>query len=104
MDFKIRESRTVAQGRKRLLRERETYFLLMQQGFSNNPGVPDRGHQRQDRPPLAQWPCGRQQAQGGTTGSSGGAAFWSVPLPPGRRADPHRRPVPGEGIDPGDRC
>ncbi|GGS35761.1 hypothetical protein GCM10010253_06910 [Streptomyces badius] len=36
MDFKIRESRTVAQGLKRLLRERETYFLLMQQGFSNN--------------------------------------------------------------------
>ncbi|CAM5578430.1 hypothetical protein SBADM41S_10050 [Streptomyces badius] len=32
---------------------------------------------------MAQWPCGRQQAQGGTTGSSGGAAFWSVPLPPG---------------------
>lgn len=35
MDFKIREIRT-AQGRKKLLRERETYFRLMQQGFSNN--------------------------------------------------------------------
>ncbi|MGW6156533.1 IS30 family transposase [Streptomyces sp. NPDC055144] len=34
MDFKIREIRT-AQGRKKLLRERE-YFRLMQQGFSNN--------------------------------------------------------------------
>ncbi|MFD8288598.1 helix-turn-helix domain-containing protein, partial [Streptomyces lavendulae] len=36
MDFKIREIRTVAQGRKKLLRERETYFQLMQRGFSNN--------------------------------------------------------------------
>ncbi|MFD0034356.1 hypothetical protein ACFVJK_40295 [Streptomyces sp. NPDC127172] len=35
MDFKIREIRT-AQGQKKLLRERETYFRLMQQGFSNN--------------------------------------------------------------------
>ncbi|MEU1091635.1 IS30 family transposase [Streptomyces sp. NPDC005892] len=34
MDFKIREIRT-AQGPKKLLRERETYFRLMQQGFSN---------------------------------------------------------------------
>ncbi|MFK0259107.1 hypothetical protein [Streptomyces sp. NPDC090445] len=34
MDFKIREIRT-AQGPKKLLRERETYFQLMQQGFSN---------------------------------------------------------------------
>lgn len=34
MDFKIREIRT-AQGRKKLLREREAYFQLMQQGFSN---------------------------------------------------------------------
>ena len=34
MDFKIREIRT-AQGRKKLLREREAYFRLMQQGFSN---------------------------------------------------------------------
>ncbi|MET9189082.1 IS30 family transposase [Streptomyces tendae] len=36
MDFKIRELRTVAQGRKKLLREREAYFQLMQQGLSNN--------------------------------------------------------------------
>lgn len=35
MDFKIREIRTVAQGRKRLLREREAYSQLMQQGLSN---------------------------------------------------------------------
>lgn len=35
MDFKIREIRT-AQGPKKLLHERETYFQLMQQGFSNN--------------------------------------------------------------------
>jgi transposase len=35
MDCKIREIRT-AQGRKKLLRERETYFLLLQQGLSNN--------------------------------------------------------------------
>ncbi|MDQ1009610.1 IS30 family transposase [Streptomyces sp. V4I23] len=35
MDFKIREIRT-AQGPKKLLRERETYFRLMQQGLSNN--------------------------------------------------------------------
>ncbi|GAA3904446.1 hypothetical protein GCM10022244_13300 [Streptomyces gulbargensis] len=34
MDFEIREDRT-AQGRKQLLRERETHFRLMQQGFSN---------------------------------------------------------------------
>lgn len=36
MDFKIREIRTVAQGRKQLVREREAYFQLMQQGLSNN--------------------------------------------------------------------
>jgi IS30 family transposase len=35
MDFKIRELRAVAQGRKRLLREREAYSQLMQQGLSN---------------------------------------------------------------------
>jgi IS30 family transposase len=35
MDFEVREIRT-AQGPKKLLRERETYFLLMQQGLSNN--------------------------------------------------------------------
>lgn len=35
MDFKIRELRTVAQGRKQLLREREAYSQPMQQGFSN---------------------------------------------------------------------
>ncbi|MFB8030620.1 IS30 family transposase, partial [Streptomyces sp. NPDC055990] len=35
MEFEIREIR-VAQGRKKLLRERETYFQLMQQGLSNN--------------------------------------------------------------------
>ncbi|WTE67898.1 IS30 family transposase [Streptomyces sp. NBC_01615] len=35
MDFKIREIRTVAQGRKQLLREREAYSQLMQQGLSN---------------------------------------------------------------------
>lgn len=35
MDFEIRQIRT-AQGPKKLLRERETYFLLMQQGLSNN--------------------------------------------------------------------
>jgi transposase, IS30 family len=34
MDFEIREIRT-AQGPRKLLRERETYFRLMQQGFSN---------------------------------------------------------------------
>lgn len=34
MDFKIRENRTVAQGPKKLLREREEYFRLMQQGLS----------------------------------------------------------------------
>ncbi|WP_030211129.1 IS30 family transposase [Streptomyces sp. NRRL S-87] len=34
MDFKIREIRT-AQGPKKLVRERETYFRLMQQGLSN---------------------------------------------------------------------
>jgi hypothetical protein len=36
VDFKIREIRTVAQGRKGLLREREAYSQLMQQGLSNN--------------------------------------------------------------------
>ncbi|MFB7212972.1 IS30 family transposase, partial [Streptomyces sp. NPDC056255] len=35
MDFKIREIRTVAQGPKKLLREREAYSQLMQQGLSN---------------------------------------------------------------------
>jgi transposase, IS30 family len=35
MDFEIREIRT-AQGPKKLLRERETYFGLMQQCLSNN--------------------------------------------------------------------
>ncbi|MGW0285045.1 IS30 family transposase [Streptomyces sp. NPDC003236] len=35
MDFKIREIRTVAQGRTRLVREREAYSQLMQQGLSS---------------------------------------------------------------------
>ncbi|MFD5064677.1 hypothetical protein [Streptomyces sp. NPDC058394] len=35
MESKIRELRTVAQGRNQLLREREAYSQLMQQGLSN---------------------------------------------------------------------
>jgi IS30 family transposase len=35
MDFKIRKNRTVAQGRKKLVRERSEYFRLMDQGYSN---------------------------------------------------------------------
>lgn len=34
MDFEIRD-RTVKQGRKKLRREREEYFRLMQPGYSN---------------------------------------------------------------------
>jgi len=35
MDFEVRELRTVAQGRRQLVREREAYSQLMQQGLSN---------------------------------------------------------------------
>jgi transposase, IS30 family len=35
MDFKIRDLRTVTQGRKQLVREREAYSQLVQQGPSN---------------------------------------------------------------------
>ncbi|MEU3729422.1 IS30 family transposase [Streptomyces sp. NPDC033538] len=36
MDFKIRENRTVAQGRRMLSAERAAYFRLVKQGYSNN--------------------------------------------------------------------
>lgn len=35
MDFQIRQNRTVAQGRKKLIHEREQYFRLVDQGYSN---------------------------------------------------------------------
>ncbi|MFF4674015.1 hypothetical protein ACFY1C_29940 [Streptomyces sp. NPDC001279] len=35
MDFEIRELRTVAQGRSKLVREREEYFRLMSAGMSS---------------------------------------------------------------------
>ncbi|WP_435866747.1 helix-turn-helix domain-containing protein [Streptosporangium roseum] len=35
MDFKIREDRQQSQGRKALVREREEYFRLTDQGFNN---------------------------------------------------------------------
>jgi IS30 family transposase len=35
MDFKIRKDRGVAQGRKKLVRERAEYFRLMDQGYGN---------------------------------------------------------------------
>ncbi|MGW6412685.1 hypothetical protein ACWF95_36770 [Streptomyces vinaceus] len=36
MDFKIWESRAVAQGRKKLLRERATYLLVIRQDFRHS--------------------------------------------------------------------
>ncbi|MGP3686037.1 IS30 family transposase [Streptomyces sp. IBSNAI002] len=36
MEFEIREVRTVAQGRRKLVREREEYFRLMDQGLSSS--------------------------------------------------------------------
>ena len=35
MEFEIRKVRTVAQGREKLVREREEYFRLMDQGLSS---------------------------------------------------------------------
>src|SRR5688572_26037256 len=35
MDFEIRDLRTVAQGRSKLVREREEYFRLMSEGMSS---------------------------------------------------------------------
>lgn len=72
MDFKIRELRTVAQGRRQLLREREAYSQLMQQGLSNteacrivgiNEKTGRRRHttaaSRQGRRQLRGWPNSR---------------------------------------------
>ncbi|GAA0676030.1 IS30 family transposase [Kitasatospora atroaurantiaca] len=47
MDFKIRKNRTMAQGPRRLVRERAEYFRLVDQGYSNREasrrvGVHDR--------------------------------------------------------------
>lgn len=75
MDFKIREIRT-AQGPKKLLREREEYFRLMQQGFSN-------GHACQIVGINAKSGRGWRNAVPSASrrrhpGSAGGAAFWSV--------------------------
>ena len=39
MDFKIRENRGKAQGRRTLVREREEYFRLMDQGLSSLDGA-----------------------------------------------------------------
>ncbi|PVD04472.1 IS30 family transposase [Streptomyces sp. CS014] len=36
MEFEIRKARTVAQGRRKLVREREEYFRLMDQGLSSS--------------------------------------------------------------------
>jgi transposase, IS30 family len=36
MEFEIRKVRTVAQGRRQLVREREEYFRLMDQGLSSS--------------------------------------------------------------------
>ncbi|WP_326599863.1 hypothetical protein [Streptomyces sp. NBC_01803] len=42
MDFKIRENRSKAQGREVLVREREEYFRLMDQGLTSR--APGTGH------------------------------------------------------------
>lgn len=34
-DFEIRKERWMSQGCKKLVRERETYFRTMEQGYSN---------------------------------------------------------------------
>ncbi|MFG2416735.1 helix-turn-helix domain-containing protein, partial [Streptomyces goshikiensis] len=36
MEFEIRKVRTAAQGRRKLVREREEYFRLMDQGLSSS--------------------------------------------------------------------
>ncbi|WP_411138033.1 hypothetical protein [Streptomyces sp. C10] len=74
MDFKVREIRA-AQGPKKPLRERETYFQLMQQGFSNNQACLIVGGNSKTR---RRWRNGRNrpQPEGGSTGSTGAAAFW----------------------------
>lgn len=49
MDFDIRD-RTVNRGRKKLRREREEYFRLMQLGYSNKEACRVIGDQPEDRP------------------------------------------------------
>lgn len=79
MDFETREIRT-AQGRKRPLREQETCFLLTQQGLSNNQACRIVGINGR-RAAGGVTAAARPQAEGGTSGSAGGAAFWHVQVP-----------------------
>ncbi len=80
MDFEIRKVRT-AQGRRRLVNEREEYLLLIDQGLSSREacrrvGINSRTGKRWRNGPQ---PVGQEQS--GTTGECGGAASWSVPIP-----------------------
>ncbi|MBT2675405.1 IS30 family transposase [Streptomyces sp. ISL-14] len=74
MDFKIRENRQGAQGRKALVRERAEYFRLMDQGVSNTEACRIVGINRRTG---KRWRHGRQ-----ATGATAGAPPVRRPLSP----------------------
>ena len=101
MDFEIREDRK-PQGRKKLTREREAYFQLMQQGVSNKEacrivGINLRTGKRWRN---GRNPSGRNKA---APPIRTGCRLPAVPVPARGRPHPHRRPAAGEGHDPRDR-
>ncbi|MDG5808519.1 IS30 family transposase [Streptomyces ossamyceticus] len=74
MDFKIRENRQGAQGRKALVRERAEYFRLMDQGLTNTEACRIVGINRRTG---KRWRHGRQ-----ATGATGAAPPVRRPLSP----------------------
>lgn len=76
MDFRIRENRQGAQGRRALVRERAEYFRLMDQGFTNTEACRIVGINRRTG---KRWRHGRQ-----ATGATRGAPPVRRPLSPDR--------------------
>jgi IS30 family transposase len=72
MDFEVRENRRKPQGPKKLARERDAYFQLMRQGYSNTAACQIVGI---DRRTGSKWRYGRHADRSRKT-----------PLPPDRRA------------------
>jgi len=84
MDFKIRENRQEAVGRKALVRERAEYFRLMDQGFTNTEACRIVGINRRTG---KRWRHGRQ-----ATGVTRGAPPVRRPLSPDRPSRYLREP------------
>ncbi|CAM3784203.1 helix-turn-helix domain-containing protein [Nocardiopsis gilva] len=93
--FEIRKERQLPQGRKKLVRERQEYFRLMEQGYSNAEACRNVGINRRTG---KVWRNGRRAHKGLKKGAppsaTGGGPLQALRLSRPRGARPHRRHAP----------